>query len=67
VLDLDRFEGKTDADILAHLKSVAMLATEGQLMSACDISPDGAVSYTRVELMNLYVSKTIETIRRLRG
>jgi hypothetical protein len=67
VLDLDKFEGKSDAQILAHLKYLATNATEGQLMTACDLSPSVEVSYTKMELMNLYLRKTIETIQRLRG
>jgi hypothetical protein len=66
VLDLDKFEGKTDGEILAYLKYLATNATEGQLMTACDLSPSVDINYTRLDLMNLYIRKTIETIQRLR-
>ncbi len=67
VFDLDKFEGKSDAEILTHLKYIATHATEGQLMTACNLAIDGDISYSRKDLMNLYVGKTIETIQRLRA
>lgn len=67
ILDLDKFDGQSDADILAHLKRIALLATDGQLMDACGIAPNDPRYRERKDLMNLYVSRTIETIRRLRS
>lgn len=64
-IDMDVFDGRSDDDLMVHLRNLGTFATEGQLKMATGLEPTSTHSHE--ELVELYIEKTMDIVRRLRA